>query len=365
MENKINGGRQYELDSARGLAILFMIAVHCLEAFSNNNTIDRSPYGIIVEFLGSFTSATVFMILLGVGIIYSKNAKPGLLFKRGVILIAIGYLLNLARGFLPMLLSWKMSGSAEWIPYLMIEPFRIDILQFAGLTFIFFGLMKKINLKPAAYVGVLVGFEILNILLQKYGFYFHDIMDYQNPGYYLAAFTGLFWGTSELSSFPFLSWIFYPILGYLFAEYLIKQDESTKKRLYTGVLAASALIFTAVFLLCRYFGIDYGWDTDPAFYHHTVLGNLVFGLAAFLLISVVFFINRYLPGLIKKTLTRWSRNVTQIYFIQWVLIGWIGVVTYYNLFGTFKTVVVTLIVLVISDGMAVLYSKVKERNLVK
>ena len=36
-----------------------------------------------------------------------------------------------------MLLSWKMSESDEWIPCLMIEPFRIDILQFAGLTFIF------------------------------------------------------------------------------------------------------------------------------------------------------------------------------------------------------------------------------------
>jgi|GEM_PF-3225956 len=32
-----------------------------------------------------------------------------------------------------MLLSWKMSESDEWIPCL----FRIDIFQFAGLTFIF------------------------------------------------------------------------------------------------------------------------------------------------------------------------------------------------------------------------------------
>ena len=84
-----------------------------------------------------------------------------------------------------------------------------------GPDFYFFGLMKNLKLKPVAYVRVLIGFENLNILLQKYGFYFHYIMNYQNPGYYLAAFTGLFWGTSELSSFPFfpgfftLSWDIY------------------------------------------------------------------------------------------------------------------------------------------------------------
>ena len=359
---RVNSGRQFELDSAKGLAIFFMIAVHCLEVFAKNNIIDRNPYGATVEFLGSFTSATVFMILLGTGIVYSKRSQPGQLLKRGLGLLAAGYLLNLARGFLPMLVKWQMSGSDEWIPYLVIEPFLVDILQFAGLAFILFSLMKKLRLKPAAYVGVLIGFEVLNILLQNYGFYFHDILDYKNPDFYLAAFTGLFWGTSELSSFPFLSWIFYPVAGYLFGEFLIRQEEDRKKRLYLVLLAASAMVFAAAIWLCRYFGIDYGWDTDAAFYHHMVLGNVVFGSCAFLLISLVFFIQRFLPGFVRNTLSRWSKNITEIYFIQWVLIGWTAIAAGYNRWGVLPTVLVTLGVLLISDGLAWLFLKFKTRT---
>lgn len=45
-----------------------------------------------------------------------------------------------------MFLTWKMTGNDEWIPYFMIEPFSIDILQFAGLTFIFFEIIRKLKL---------------------------------------------------------------------------------------------------------------------------------------------------------------------------------------------------------------------------
>lgn len=365
MEERINTGRQLELDIAKGLAIFFMIAVHCLETFARTKIIDDNPYGIIVEFFGSFTAATVFMIILGVGIVYSRNAEPKLLIKRGIMLILLGYILNLLRGFFPMLLSWRISGSNDWISYFMIEPFRIDILQFAGLSFIFFGLAKKARFKPIMYILVLLGFEILNILLNKYGFYLNDIMDYKNPSFYVAAFTGLFWGTSELSSFPLLSWIFYPIIGYLFGNYLVRQNESGKKQLYTNLLIASSATFAVLITLCWYFSIDYGWETDASFYHHLALGNLVFGSCAFILIGMVFFLCKYFPEIIKKTFARWSRNITEIYFIQWVLIGWIAVVTDYNQFGVAQTVIMSIIVLVVSDGLAEIFIKAKTRQRIK
>ncbi|MDF3001810.1 MAG: hypothetical protein K0Q48_1929, partial [Bacillota bacterium] len=223
MEESINVGRQKELDYAKGLAILFMITVHCLETFANSSVAEETAYGIVIEFLGSFTSATVFMILLGVGVIYSKKAEPRLLVKRGLILVGAGYLLNLMRGFLPMLVSWKLSGSDEWLSDMMIELLRIDILQFAGLTFLFFGLAKKMKFKPLAYAGALIVFELMNFFLINYGFYYSDIVDFNNSNFFLAAVTGLLWGTSDLSSFPFLTWIFYPVAGYLFGQYLIRQ----------------------------------------------------------------------------------------------------------------------------------------------
>lgn len=358
MEERINAGRQKELDYAKGLAIFFMVMVHCLETFASTHVIDETGYGKVVEFFGSFTSATVFMILLGVGIIYSRNGEPRILAKRGVVLIGAGYLLNLIRGYFPMLVSWRMTGSDEWIPYLMIEPFRIDILQFAGLTFLFFALAKKLNFSIAGFAVTLVVFEIINFLLINYGFYFTDIMDYQNPKFFIAAATGLFWGTSDLSSFPFLTWIFYPIVGYLFGEYLIKQDATGKKRFMIFTTLVSAVVFTVAIMLCWYFEIDYGWETDASFYHHLIIGNVVFGSCAFVLIGSVYFLSGYMPELFQKILSRWSKNVTAIYFIQWVLIGWIAIGTDYNQFGVLKTIAVTIGVLIASDWIAFLYKKI-------
>jgi hypothetical protein len=359
MTERINTGRQKELDYARGLAIFFMIAVHCLEIFANTNTIDENAYGLVVEFFGSFTSATVFMILLGVGIIYSRKSEPKSLIKRGVLLIVAGYLLNILRGYFPMLVSWKLTGSDEWLSYMMSEPFLIDILQFAGLTFIFFGLTKKLKIGPVAYVALLALFEVLNVVLHQYGFYVSDITNYNDSDFYLAAFTGLFWGTSELSSFPFLSWIFYPIAGYLFGSYLISQDAQGKKRLFTRITVGSGLIFVTTLLLCWYFEIDFGWETDASFYHHMILGNLVFGSCAFLLIGIVFFMSKFIPVLLQKTLSRWSTNVTEIYFIQWVLIGWAAIATGYNEYGVGATIAITIPILVASDWLAHRFNIIK------
>ncbi|QOX61871.1 DUF1624 domain-containing protein [Anoxybacterium hadale] len=359
MEERINGGRQKELDYAKGLAILFMIAVHCLETFANSSVAEEAAYGIMVEFLGSFTSATVFMILLGVGIIYSRKSEPRLLVMRGLLLVGAGYLLNLMRGFLPMLVSWQLTGDDEWLSDMMVELFRIDILQFAGLTFLFFGLTKKMKFKSAAYVAVLSAFALVNFFLVNYGFYYSNIMNYHNSKFFLAALSGLLWGTSELSSFPFLTWIFYPVAGYLFGHYLIKQDVEGKKRLFTVTVLVSTVAFSAIVLLCWYFEIDYGWETDASFYHHLLLGNIVFGSCAFLLIGIVFFLNRSIPELLQTILSRWSVNVTEIYFIQWILIGWIAIGTDYNQFGIIKTVTVTIVVMIASDWIAALYRKTK------
>jgi hypothetical protein len=122
------------------------------------------------------------------------------------------------------------------------------------------------------------------------------------------------------------------------------------------------VIFSAAVFLCWYFEIDYGWETDAAFYHHLILGNIVFGSCAFLLIGIVFYLTRYIPEVLHTILSRWSKNVTEIYFIQWILIGWIAVGTDYNQFGILKTIAVTIVVMLASDWSAAIYKKTKLRR---
>ncbi len=351
-ERKLQSDRYRNFDIARALAILFMIMVHCLENFSTTGVMDQSIYGLVTEFFGSFTSATVFMFVLGMGIHFTKDQRPERFIRRGLMLLGAGYLLNILRGFLPMMVTWQITGDSEWAPYMVMELFWIDILQFAGLAFVFFGVMKRLDAGVRGYAISLVIFQVINYFLLTYAPYFNDTMNYHDPGYYLSAVTGWFWGSGEFSSFPFLTWIFYPVMGYLFGKYFLSKEPEKRNRIFLSGLGISAIVGGATYGICWYFQIDFGWDTDASFYHHWLPGNLIFGSCAFALIALISLCYKGIPKAVEKVMVRWSKNVTVIYFIQWILIGWIAVVTDYNTMGVGQTICITIFVLILSDAMA-------------
>lgn len=360
--NKMDTQIRYQnFDIAKALAILFMIMVHCLETFGTEQVLGESVYGMITEFFGSFTSATVFMILLGMGIHFTKNSSPKRFITRGLLLIGAGYLLNVLRGTLPMFVTLQITGDAEWVPYMVMELFWIDILQFAGLAFLYFGIMKWIGATTRGYLISLVVFQIVNYVLLMNTGYYENIMNYREPGYYLSAFTGLFWGSGEFSSFPFLTWIFYPVMGYLFGTYFLSLPAERRTGLYGRGLIGATVIGCVTFFTTWYFEIDFGWETDASFYHHWLPGNLIFGSCAFALIFMVSLGYQWIPKIIEKVMVRWSKNVTVIYFIQWVLIGWIAVFAGYNTMNLIQTVMVTISVLIASDALAFGWKKMRKQ----
>ena len=89
-KQRVNTGRQNELDIARGLAVLFMIAVHVLRSFSKEIVI-YSFGGTIVNALGGPPAAPVFMFIFGAGIVYSKKSDSKILLKRGLLIIIAVY----------------------------------------------------------------------------------------------------------------------------------------------------------------------------------------------------------------------------------------------------------------------------------
>ena len=141
-----NTKRQLELDLARGLAIFFMILVHVQGNYSLI-TLQKSSFGFIIDILGGILTAPVFMLVLGVGIIFSKKSEPKLLLKKGLIIFCLGYLLNLLREVIPNYLFWKITRDYEYFTYGVESFILVDIFQFAGLALIFFGIMKYFNIK--------------------------------------------------------------------------------------------------------------------------------------------------------------------------------------------------------------------------
>ena len=197
----INAGRQPELDWARGFAIFFMVTIHVAEEISG------FPPGLFSHYLtitGGPLAAPAFMILLGIGIVYSKNSTPEKLAKRGLSLIGLHYALNLAAVGIPQLIIYAQTGDTMDLYEVYNYVFGIDILAFAGLTFLLFALKEKLRLTTVHLVIFTLVLSCLNIILTI-----------PVDNIYLGAFLGLFVRVNEYSYFPLFSWIGYPVIGYI------------------------------------------------------------------------------------------------------------------------------------------------------
>jgi hypothetical protein len=335
--NPVNTGRQLELDIAKGLAVFFMIAVHVLTTLSEPEVQDTF-FGGVIDFFGGIPAAPVFMFLLGFGIIYSRNASPELLAKRGVLLIGLGYLLNLLRGGLPFFTKYLISGYEPYLSEAIIEMLYVDILQFAGLALLFFACAKKMNLGVRGMAGCGLVFSFINLV----------IVNSKIENEILGPVASLFWGATDTSFFPFLTWIIYSIAGFVFGYYLIRCTD--KKTLYLYGF------FITLPLLVVYY-LNEGMFDEYNYYQHTLFINCIFVIFIVFWISLLFFITPSIPGFCNETIKRWSKNVTDIYFVHWVLIGWLVFLLGYNTQYAVASFLLFAGVTVASDGLSFLYRK--------
>ena len=188
-----------------------------------------------------------------------------------------------------------------------------DILPFAGLAFIFFGIAAKLKFKEIHYALAAVIFAGLNLLLR----------DIPIEGGALQVFLGLFWGTNEYTWFPFLTWIPFPLSGYLFGKMLI---HCVDKRQFYKISFWASLPVLALFLVYAFKnGVDFGALDglyQEAYFHHDLIGNIVIIAFVVMWTSLVYFLSFHMPDFAKQALSRWSKNITTIYCVHWLIIGW-------------------------------------------
>ena len=347
-DEHINTGRQPELDWARGLAVLFMILVHVkleLPGFPFANL-----YSKVLEFVGSPLAAPTFMILLGAGIAYSKNKEPKKLAKHGLGLFILHYVLNFAAFGLPCLIMLVRTGNAVYREDFFNYLFGVDILAFAGLTFLFFALKEKLRLESVHVVFAALVLAFLNYLLT-----------WAMNNFWSGPVPGLFVRADEYSYFPFLSWIGYPVMGYIFGRHLIRCTD--KKRFYKYLFAFSALIAATITLGSLKYGFDiWSMHFGPEdYYYQDFIQYILVGGICFTWISVLYALSGIkIFGFAGKLLARWSRNVTTMYCAQWLIIGWFAILTpLYFPVDPLVNFITGIVVVVLSDAAAVLYKKQK------
>ena len=346
---RARGGRQVELDIAKGIAVLLMICVHVQEVLSHS-AVQHSLFGNIVEFVTGFPAAPLFMLVMGVGTVYSRRQDAGYAIGRGASLLLMAYLLSAARGYIPWSLGIKLGLLAQdAVPYgdVVQSLLEVDILHFAGLCFILIGVLRAAKVPWGAYpvVGLMLGG--LNYLVRGIG-----------TGHaYLDSILGLFWGTGETSYFPFLSWVMYPMAGVAFGHIL--KDSCDERRLYMQSLLAGCVVLLAAMCISGFRFMYYmGFPEEHAYvyYHEDLIGNAVNGSLALIWLSVLYFASGAFPAVVRRKLLYWSRELTPIYVIHWVLIGWLALFIGFNELMFWQTILAMAIIVVAADRIAAAYA---------
>ncbi|KNF08616.1 protein of unknown function DUF1624 [Gottschalkia purinilytica] len=351
-EKLLNDGRQEELDLARGFAILFMIIVHILETFSTD-LVYYSKFGVFIEFLGSPPAAPVFMFLLGIGTIYSKRQTPSKLVKRGVFLFIGGYVHNIFRSTIPYYLGVYLNiikaGDPNYTSVLNTLDF--DILQFAGLALIFIAILKKLNTNIIFYpiIGILVSIVSPFLWGAKSGIFAIDLLTYP------------LFGTEYYIYFPFFPWIVYPLFGAFFGYFLIRTEN--KDRLYniSAILSIVVFVIGAVYMYNNP-SIDLGLKDEGNYYRHGILGVCMFTSIVLIWTTILNYVKDKIPKAIKSIMYFWSRYVTEIFVIHWILIGIAILILGLNKMDLLSTIIAMILSVIITDRVTFLYvNKVKKK----
>ena len=349
----INTSRQSEIDWGRGLAVLFMVLIHVYSEV--RDFMLPEAYSKALNFCGGPLAAPVFMALLGVGIIYSKNRTPEKLAFRGMMLFAANYVLNFLFTGFPHLIMLARTGDANYSTGFWQYTFGVDILAFAGLTFLFFALVEKLKLKNAQILLIALVISVINYIVYIAAIPVHNQA--------LGAVLGLFFRVNYFAYFPFFSWAWYPVMGYIFGSFLIRCAD--KKVFYIYAFAFSALVVILITLGSFKYGFDI-WSMHSGakddYFHQDFISHILVSAIFFLWLSLLYGVSQLkifrLPG---EIVSRWSRNVTVIYFVQWLIIGWVYLLAG-DMFGAGSLVftITGVTVFILSDATAWLYLKAKK-----
>ena len=308
-DQKINSGRQLELDFAKYLSLIFMIFLHCLMVTSGfNNHISIYMQRGIGQLLGEPFAAPVFMFLMGVGIVYSKNQSPEYLMKRGIKLMLLGLVVNIGEFFLPHYLAGYLLDKWEIFPIAGgLLLFCVDILAFAGMATIVISVFKKLNLSDVQMVAIAAVMSVAGSFLR-----------FTNLGKNIAnLIAGYFIGSAGgFTAFPLFNWILFPTAGILFGEYYIRCTD--KKKLLCAWPAA--MVISITYFVTSWFVKGGFLSETHHYYFMTTIDALFCLLNIYGFIGLCYYISGTLSERAAGFISKTSKNINVIYIVQWFLI---------------------------------------------
>lgn len=327
---EVNTGRQRELDRAKCVLILCLAIVHFyIEATDPDifDIIGSVPY-FWDSIVGGPFGAPVFIFAMGIGLQYSRSRDPKFLFKRGLSIGLVAIFLNVFRYLVPSLVGYAVTGNYD--KYISKLPYRFfgnDILQFACLAMILMSLFLYLKLNPYIVFVIALVMNMASMLVNN--------IDFGNIP--VNIIMGHFIGVEDPqgsvnSDFPVLMWFLMYAAGSLFGHLL--RRVKNKNKLYLIISPISAVIVIPVLYLecAKEFGMmgGSGWNV---FYHMNTLEMLVCICVCLLVLGVYQLMDPIIPEKVTAIVEFISREITNVYVIQWILVWWIANVFMYICMG--------------------------------
>ena len=352
-DEKVNVGRQVELDIAKALSIIFMIFLHTLMVVKGFNVGVSPAYDFIVtNVLGRPYAAPIFMFCMGVGIVYSRHSQWDVMVKRGIKLYLLGVLVNVFEFFIPHYLSGNLLGAWDVFPIAGgLLLFCVDILAFAGMAFVLMGILKKLNLSNKGIIAVAVVLSLIGTFLAG--------TDFGNNVVNLIA-AHFFGAAGGFTAFPLFNWFIFPAAGYVWGQYFIRAKDKGEFFKFWPLFIVAGLIY--FFVSTHYWGGIFDSDVHK-YYFMNILDAVFCIINAHGVLGLCWWAVDYIPDSVKKLFSILSSNINHIYIAQWFFIPITVILVSYFFKGIvlndLVSAVIAVIMLVVSTLVALGYKKLK------
>ncbi len=155
-KEEVNTGRQREFDYLKGIFMLFIYLIHAFQA-------TLSPQDSMSQWIYSFATmsgAAIFIFVMGIGTVYSKDAAPANFAKSGVRMVIYQYLNNIAYiaaltipyPFVSGRLTESVTENVRFLVKIYMQ--YTNIFFITGIIYLILALLKKLDLKTVWYVMI-------------------------------------------------------------------------------------------------------------------------------------------------------------------------------------------------------------------
>jgi uncharacterized membrane protein len=307
-------------DLAAGLAVFFMILVHVLWNWGSPDA-SNSPLGRLISYPAGPTATPTFLFLMGASLGAARRASHRALVVRGLWLVALGYLLNVLRGALPLTLGLNLGV----ITLDRVAPITqwslltsVDLHHVVGLSLVAIALLRA-RLEPGRWwlVGA-VGLGLIAPLLRGFSTGIPVIDGPLTP----------FIGAADNVFYAVVPWLAFPLGGAVLGRRIATSGDPTRTLRRGALLGAGLLAVGGALIVLQQpsFDVHTYWRM-PFSFLVGIFGVILVWLWLCDVVTRRPAIDRHL-GIVYG----WSHRVIAMYFTHWLIVGWgIGLVGYHML----------------------------------